>query len=104
MLDFFGYYQEGAEKKVQKGVIRTSSLECLERTNLVQSRLALKLLGKQLDGHKVDEGVEKELVYAKAGEAWNANGKQLMSLCKDCESGEGSTNLCMRILLNGSIL
>ncbi len=48
MLDFFGYYQEGFQNKLQAGVARTSCLDSLDRTNVVQSKLAWRCLKQQV--------------------------------------------------------
>jgi len=48
MLDFLGYYQEGIHKKEQAGVVRTSCLDSLDRTNVVQSKLGWRALKLQV--------------------------------------------------------
>ncbi|XP_021342465.1 synaptojanin-1-like isoform X1 [Mizuhopecten yessoensis] len=47
-FDFF--YSQGSDvQKFQSGTVRTNCLDCLDRTNAVQTMLALEMLPKQLD-------------------------------------------------------
>jgi hypothetical protein len=104
MLDFFGYYQEGAEKKKQKGVIRTNSLLSLERTNLMQSKIALSLIKKQLAIHEVDPYKEDNILN-RFNEVWADNGEQLTSQYVESNVlNTDSINLCTHILLKGSTI
>lgn len=49
---YFSYYYENVNEKtvlaMQKGVFRTNCLDCLDRTNLVQSKVAYEVLGSIL--------------------------------------------------------
>ena len=53
----FGYYIEerGTGKPLleQKGVMRTNCLDCLDRTNVVQNKLAFRIIEAILDQLKV---------------------------------------------------
>ena len=46
---YFGYYSENLSEKtvltLQKGVFRVNCLDCLDRTNLVQSKIAYEVMG-----------------------------------------------------------
>ncbi len=48
MLKKFGYYVEdmttGRTLQEQKGVIRVNCLDCLDRTNVTQTKIAMRLL------------------------------------------------------------
>lgn len=48
MLDFFGYYRDGLRGREQSGVVRTNCLDCLDRTNVVQSKIAWRMFKKQV--------------------------------------------------------
>jgi hypothetical protein len=52
-MDAFGWFElaaDGAVKREQKGVVRTNCMDCLDRTNVVQSVLAERALVGQLIG------------------------------------------------------
>lgn len=53
LVDRFGYYSEdrntGEVLTEQKGVIRTNCLDCLDRTNVVQNKIAFRITEKILD-------------------------------------------------------
>ena len=101
MIDFFGYYQEGRERKEQKGVIRTNSLLSLKRTNIIQSRIALSLLKKQLAIHNVDPYKEDNILKA-FNEVWADQNDQLTFQYMGSETlNADSTDLCTQILLKG---
>ena len=49
---FFGYYSENISEKVvltqQKGVFRTNCIDCLDRTGIIQTKLANYILASIL--------------------------------------------------------
>jgi hypothetical protein len=53
LVERFGYYSEdrntGFVISEQKGVIRTNCLDCLDRTNVVQNKIAFRITEKILD-------------------------------------------------------
>lgn len=53
LVKTFGYYTEdrisGKISQEQKGVMRTNCLDCLDRTNVVQTRLAFRIIDEILD-------------------------------------------------------
>lgn len=53
LVKTFGYYTEdrisGKISQEQKGVMRTNCLDCLDRTNVVQTRLAFRIIDDILD-------------------------------------------------------
>lgn len=48
ILEFFGYYKEDIPNKtvteIQRGVVRVNCLDNLDRTNLIQSKIAYQML------------------------------------------------------------
>ncbi|MEE6517862.1 hypothetical protein FKM82_028394 [Ascaphus truei] len=80
--DDFGYFLVDSEGKVvtpQDGIFRSNCMDCLDRTNVVQSLLARRSLQVQLQrlgvlhvGQRIEEQAEFEKVYKNAW-ADNAN-------------------------------
>ncbi|KAJ1835229.1 Phosphoinositide phosphatase sac1 [Coemansia sp. RSA 2711] len=56
----FGYFRrgDGAELQLQRGVVRTNCMDCLDRTNVVQSELARTVLTQQLRDQRVFTAAE----------------------------------------------
>lgn len=67
--------------RIQKGVIRTNCMDCLDRTNVVQTRIAIRMLDDQLlklakgsrEAFKEDEAI----VNDKIRDIWMINGDML---------------------------
>lgn len=56
-FDYFKLDSNGQLAHIQSGVFRTNCIDCLDRTNVVQSMIARKVLEKQLRAAKIlDEG------------------------------------------------
>ncbi|XP_076864540.1 phosphatidylinositol-3-phosphatase SAC1-A [Brachyhypopomus gauderio] len=82
MQDEFGYFMLSSDGTVvaqQTGVFRSNCMDCLDRTNVIQSLLARRSLQSQLQrlgvlhvGQKIEEQAEFEKIY-KNGWADNAN-------------------------------
>lgn len=76
-MDQQGWYQAkvGTEKsvveKLQKSVVRTNCMDCLDRTNVVQSQLARWILQQQLE--------EAEVLYS--GQRWDQDKSFELSFC-----------------------
>jgi len=81
MIDYFEYYQDGAQKRQQQGVIRTNCFQSVERTNIVQSRIALRILKKQLAHHRIDITTqttsERKTLLDNFTKLWSDNGNIL---------------------------
>lgn len=58
ILDYFGYYKEEVSKKTvtenQKGVVRVNCLDNLDRTNLIQSKIAYQMLTSMLESEGIN--------------------------------------------------
>ncbi|XP_057211205.1 phosphatidylinositol-3-phosphatase SAC1-A [Triplophysa rosa] len=82
MQDEFGYFMLGSDRKVmseQSGMFRSNCMDCLDRTNVIQSLLARRSLQSQLQrmgvlhvGQKIEEQADFEKIYKNAW-ADNAN-------------------------------
>ncbi|XP_056597781.1 phosphatidylinositol-3-phosphatase SAC1-A [Triplophysa dalaica] len=82
MQDEFGYFMLGSDGKVmseQSGTFRSNCMDCLDRTNVIQSLLARCSLQNQLQrmgvlhvGQKIEEQADFEKIYRNAW-ADNAN-------------------------------
>ncbi|KAG8442678.1 hypothetical protein GDO86_011464 [Hymenochirus boettgeri] len=82
MQDDFGYFLVDCEGKVvtqQDGIFRSNCMDCLDRTNVIQSLLARRSLQAQLQrlgvlhvGQRIDEQLQFEKIYKNAW-ADNAN-------------------------------
>ena len=54
--DDYGYFalkRDGTLKSIQTGVFRTNCVDCLDRTNVVQTLLAKRMLEKQLKHYQL---------------------------------------------------
>ncbi|KAK2864692.1 hypothetical protein Q7C36_003846 [Tachysurus vachellii] len=82
MQDEFGYFMLNSDRKVvveQSGTFRSNCMDCLDRTNVIQSLLARRSLQSQLQrmgvlhaGQKIEEQADFEKIYKNAW-ADNAN-------------------------------
>lgn len=79
MNNYFSYYSENLSEKcvmtTQKGVFRTNCLDCLDRTNLVQSKIAYEILGAVLSkcGFDLPSIIGKESIMKAAHGNEHAN-------------------------------
>eukprot|EP00826_Nyctotherus_ovalis_P029525 TRINITY_DN2333_c0_g4_i1.p4 TRINITY_DN2333_c0_g4~~TRINITY_DN2333_c0_g4_i1.p4 ORF type:complete len:175 (-),score=42.21 TRINITY_DN2333_c0_g4_i1:1002-1526(-) len=93
MLDYFQYYQDGAQKREQQGVIRTNCLQSVERTNIVQSRIGLRMLKKQLAHHKIDVATkvasDGRTLLDNFTKLWSDNGNSLNYQYTNTDSTQG---------------
>jgi hypothetical protein len=92
MLDYFQYYQDGAQKRQQQGVIRSNCFQSVERTNIVQSRIGLRILKKQLSHHKIDIATQtnnNKTLLDNFIELWNSNGNNLAVQYTNTDTTQG---------------
>jgi hypothetical protein len=74
--DYYGYFSSNG--KSQKGVIRTNCLDCLDRTNVVQGKLAWDVLLKQLRSVNKDFEMTQNTSFTQAFKnQWADNGDKL---------------------------
>jgi len=82
----FGWYSERGDRRTfQSGVFRTNCFDCLERTNIVQSEIALEVLKLQLQDWKMQSNntatVDAESLRAYDWKSfrhiWNLNGETM---------------------------
>lgn len=74
--DYYGYYSSLG--KTQQGVVRTNCLDCLDRTNVVQGKLAWEVLVKQLRSINKDFELTQDSNFTKAFKIqWADNGDYL---------------------------
>lgn len=78
VLDDFGYTEEyvdltgkATREKTQSGVLRTNCMDCLDRTNVVQSAAASAVLDAQLSSLGVVHGADKDAWFNRL---WADNG------------------------------
>ncbi|MCL4123585.1 UNVERIFIED_CONTAM: hypothetical protein GTU68_052599 [Idotea baltica] len=79
-IDEFDFFcsRNGRVERLQSGVMRTNCLDCLDRTNRVQSFLALDILQRKLDVMGVSgNGVIVQRFTAKLEEMWKDNGNRI---------------------------
>jgi len=94
MLDYLEFYQDSYTKRQQLGVVRTSCLDSLDRTNVVQAEIAWRILKIQFAQHKIDP----TNYYSGTGQAfvsrfrslWSANGNYLSIQYSGAESTTSS--------------
>ncbi|KAK0400060.1 hypothetical protein QR680_003335 [Steinernema hermaphroditum] len=96
-LDAHSFYHAAANsvQRQQAGVIRTNCLDCLDRTNCVQSMLGLKVLKNQLE-LVLDEST-KANIFARfedtAKDVWQKNGDQCSVIYAGTGALEGKSKL-----------
>jgi len=74
----FFYYPGQGEPQFQKGIIRSNCLDCLDRTNLVQSFIAFEVLPQQLKSLGVDpSGSLPPLFIEKIRSIWANSGDSI---------------------------
>ena len=74
--EYYGYYSSSG--KSQRGVMRTNCLDCLDRTNVVQGKLAWDVLLKQLRTVNKDFELTQQPLFAQAFKhQWADNGDKL---------------------------
>ncbi|XP_078456013.1 synaptojanin-1 isoform X1 [Lampetra planeri] len=95
-LEQCGFYcfHEGVVSRVQKGTVRTNCLDCLDRTNSVQTHFAVDMLKRQLE----DLGLaEKPQMVARFDEVfrslWSAVGDLVSKMYAGTGALEGKTKL-----------
>ena len=44
VINYFGFYRENGNSKEQMGIVRVNCLDCLDRTNALQTVIAWKIL------------------------------------------------------------
>lgn len=75
-IDYYGYYSSLG--KTQQGVIRTNCLDCLDRTNVVQSKIAWEVLLRQLRTINKDFEMTQDQNFTNAFKLqWADNGDYL---------------------------
>ncbi|KAI1286204.1 Synaptojanin-1 [Halotydeus destructor] len=95
-LDAFGFYtfQRGAIKSYQCGTFRVNCVDCLDRTNSVQTFLGLEMLGRQLQSIGL---TEKPQISARFFETytnmWIQNGDQCARIYAGTGAMEGKSKI-----------
>lgn len=89
------YYAKGSDVITeQKGTIRTNCLDCLDRTNCVQTFLGLEILGKQLHLLRI---MEKQQMVTRFEEVfrqlWINNGNEISKIYAGTGAIQGSSKL-----------
>lgn len=78
-------------QQLQRGTMRTNCLDCLDRTNRVQTYLGLDALGKMLEDLGVsDNGVIVQRFTAKLEEMWKDNGNRISQIYAGTGALQGS--------------
>ncbi|XP_060687579.1 synaptojanin-2-like isoform X1 [Hemiscyllium ocellatum] len=95
-LENFGFFTSGEQicPCLQSGVLRTNCLDCLDRTNSVQSYVALEVLYSQLEslGMAVKKTVVERFVeFYKT--MWSLNGHNLSKIFTGSRAKEGKTKV-----------
>ena len=114
------YYQRGSQSSKQLGIIRTNSLKCLRRTNLVQMKIALMVLKNQCMKHKIDIMAQNfknnKSINEIAIQFWDENDKTIAIQYDDLEIkspevietsskiGDNCKNHCIDILLGEQLI
>lgn len=75
-LDSFGetVETEGKQLSKQKGVLRTNCMDCLDRTNVVQSACGLRALENQLKAEGIDMTLQPDQTTSWFNTVWADNG------------------------------
>ncbi len=75
-LDFFGETVEKGGKRLsqQKGVLRINCMDCLDRTNVVQSACGLRALESQLKAEGIDMTLQPDQTTSWFNTVWADNG------------------------------
>ena len=81
ILDYFRFFRIGSNPREQLGVVRTNCLDCLDRTNVIQTKLAWKILKNQF----AELGIYTEMyfqddmhpVFSKFKKLWLKNGHKI---------------------------
>ncbi|TMS38623.1 hypothetical protein L596_005308 [Steinernema carpocapsae] len=96
-LDSFSFFHStaGAVQRRQNGVIRANCLDCLDRTNCVQSVIGFKVLRKQLE--LVLDETTKSNIFTRfedtAKDLWQKNGDQCSVIYAGTGALEGKSKL-----------
>ncbi|XP_058798856.1 synaptojanin-1 isoform X2 [Phymastichus coffea] len=95
-MDEFSFFHSIGQEilKLQNGTIRTNCLDCLDRTNCVQTFLALEILQKQLIALKLNE---KQQIIARFDEVfrqmWINNGNEISKIYAGTGAIQGSSKI-----------
>ena len=75
-LSSFGYFTKNEDKvtSTQTGVIRTNCMDCLDRTNVVQSAIAQHVLAQQISCYLTDAHEDIDLTTQSFNVLWADNG------------------------------
>uniref|UniRef100_A0A1I7XYG1 phosphoinositide 5-phosphatase n=1 Tax=Steinernema glaseri TaxID=37863 RepID=A0A1I7XYG1_9BILA len=96
-MDSYSFFHANSSAAIrqQLGVIRTNCLDCLDRTNCVQSMIGLQVLKKQLE-YVLDEST-KANIFARfedtAKDLWQKNGDQCSVIYAGTGALEGKSKL-----------
>ncbi|KAK3880880.1 hypothetical protein Pcinc_014656 [Petrolisthes cinctipes] len=92
-IETYGYFcsRNSQMQSLQRGSMRTNCLDCLDRTNRVQTFLGLDALGKMLEDLGVsDNGVIVQRFTAKLEEMWKDNGNRISQIYAGTGALQGS--------------
>jgi hypothetical protein len=80
-LDAFGYTVELDGQRIarQQGVLRTNCMDCLDRTNVLQSACGRRILESQLKEEGIDISVQQDQVTSWFNTLWADNGDAVSS-------------------------
>ncbi|XP_070565612.1 synaptojanin-1-like [Ptychodera flava] len=85
------YTEEENVKKLQSGTVRTNCLDCLDRTNAVQTFLGLSMLPKQLDCLGLDKSSVRSRFDEFYKNMWALNGDHVSRIYAGTGALEGKT-------------
>nr|XP_045612351.1 synaptojanin-1-like isoform X2 [Procambarus clarkii] len=92
-METFGYFcsRKGQVQSLQRGTMRTNCLDCLDRTNRVQTFLGLDCLNKMLEDLGVaNNGVIVQRFTTKLEEMWKDNGNRISQIYAGTGALQGS--------------
>lgn len=95
-LESFGFFYKNSDgiQKCQKGTFRTNCLDCLDRTNNVQTFIGLEVLKQQLKALSISD---QHQIYSRFNEVfrqmWIQNGDQISKMYAGTGALEGKSKL-----------
>ena len=79
-LERVSHYSSGVEGSIQRGVVRVNCVDCLDRSNAVQSLVGLRVVARQLAGLGLDPQQHLARFQSSYKEMWLSNGNALSKL------------------------
>ncbi|KAM5326719.1 synaptojanin-2 isoform 7-T8 [Glossophaga mutica] len=84
---------EGVSPRFQKGALRTNCLDCLDRTNTVQSFIALEVLHLQLESLRLNSKPIADRFVESFKAMWSLNGHSLSKMFTGSRALEGKAKV-----------